>query len=341
MLSRKYAYRIFALKTSSRILGGACLCTLVGILIAGLWPFTARRKNEVTRIQGSNGVRFRNHAEIVSSGTFSGSASQPEGACSLEMWFAPDDVNNDILAFYTLTNPYQFRIRQSDESLLLIRANKNQGGLHTFYMGVDHVVKPGQKLLATITSTGKETALYINGELAELSADFGLTRNDFTGELMVGNTPLDNSSWSGQLLGLAIYSHDLGRKEVLEHYHLWADGSHPEISETDEMVALYTLNEQSGQTIHNQANLAPNLSIPEFYDVRQHVILKPFWKEYHSGWSYYRDITINIVGFIPFGFVFCAFLTRTLQIRRAALLSVFLGLMLSLTIEILQAFIPT
>ena len=48
----------------------------------------------------------------------------------------------------------------------------------------------------------------------------------------------------------------------------------------------------------------------------------------------------NIVGFIPFGFCFCACLSAH-KLRRAALATVVLGTLVSLAIEILQAYLPT
>ena len=36
--------------------------------------------------------------------------------------------------------------------------------------------------------------------------------------------------------------------------------------------------------------------------VEQQVLL-PAWDEYHPGWSYWKDVGINIGGFIPLGFV--------------------------------------
>ena len=47
----------------------------------------------------------------------------------------------------------------------------------------------------------------------------------------------------------------------------------------------------------------------------------------------------NVVGFVPLGFFFYAYLSYS--IRRAALVTVILGGAVSLTIEILQAYLPT
>jgi glycopeptide antibiotics resistance protein len=49
----------------------------------------------------------------------------------------------------------------------------------------------------------------------------------------------------------------------------------------------------------------------------------------------------NVVGFLPFGFCFYAYLVTRPSLKRATALTVALGTAASLTIEVLQAFLPT
>jgi len=70
------------------------------------------------------------------------------------------------------------------------------------------------------------------------------------------------------------------------------------------------------------------------------IFLEPFWKEFSMSRRYWNAAFKNIVGFIPFGFCFCACLSAR-KVRRAALATVILGGLVSLTIEILQAYLPT
>ncbi len=325
------------------ILGGISLCVLVGILFVGLWPFTAHPQNQVAWLENSNGLRFGDYADIVSSAGFSRSGSEQGGPCSLEMWLEPGvtDDTNTMLAFYTPENLFQFRIRQFNESLFLTRGANDQDHVRTVQIGVEHVLRHGRKLFLTITSDGKSTSIYENGELAQRSSHFGLTSKDFTGQLIVGNAPLENDSWSGELRGLAIYARDLNPEEILQHYQFWVSGEHPERSASKELIGLYTFDERSGRIIHNRANSGPDLFIPNSYEIGRYIILEPFWKEYHPGLGYYKNVAINIAGFIPLGFVFTAYLARIKEIRRAVLVSIVLGFTTSLTIEILQAYIPT
>jgi glycopeptide antibiotics resistance protein len=81
--------------------------------------------------------------------------------------------------------------------------------------------------------------------------------------------------------------------------------------------------------------------IPERFFVLRPWFLEPFWKEFHAGWSYWENVGVNIGGFIPLGFFFCAYLTLVWRMERATMVTVALGLLVSLTIEVSQAFLPS
>ncbi len=69
--------------------------------------------------------------------------------------------------------------------------------------------------------------------------------------------------------------------------------------------------------------------------------LEPPWKEFYPRWAYWKNVGINIGGFIPLGFFFCAYLTSVRQVSRPRLVTMILGAAASVTIEVLQAFLPT
>jgi VanZ family protein len=325
------------------ILGTTCLCVLVGILFVGLWPFTAHPTNQVKWLKTSNGLHFGDYGQIVSSGTFAQPSSRQERPCSLEMWFEPGltEDTNTMLAFYTVENPLQFRIRQFNESVFVIRGVKDEDHVRSLSIGVEHVLRQGNRVFLAVTSDGEDTSIYINGDLLLRSSQFGLNSNELRGQLIIGNAPWENDSWSGQFLGLAIYARDLSADEISQHYNLWASGKHPEISAKHDMIGLYTFDEGQGQTIHDLVKAGPDLFIPSSFEIGRQVILEPFWKEYHPAFNYYKDLAINIAGFIPLGFIFCAYFRRIGKIRHPVLVSITIGFATSLTIEILQAYIPT
>ena len=54
--------------------------------------------------------------------------------------------------------------------------------------------------------------------------------------------------------------------------------------------------------------------------------LEPFWKEFRSGWSYWKDVGVNVVGFIPLGFFFCSYFSLVRgESKHPALATIALG----------------
>ncbi len=74
------------------------------------------------------------------------------------------------------------------------------------------------------------------------------------------------------------------------------------------LVAQYAFNEGSGQVVHGVPGAAPDLYIPKIFKVPHKKMLMWPWEESHDKLEF-RDIAINIFGFVPFGFVFAAYLT--------------------------------
>ena len=81
--------------------------------------------------------------------------------------------------------------------------------------------------------------------------------------------------------------------------------------------------------------------IPETYTVLGQVFLENPWSEFSRSRDYWGAILKNIVGFIPFGCCFYSYVSLVRQTKRAAFATVILGSAVSLTIEVLQAFLPT
>jgi len=58
-------------------------------------------------------------------------------------------------------------------------------------------------------------------------------------------------------------------------------------------------------------------------------------------WGYWKNLLKNIVGFIPLGFCFYPYVSVVRLYKHPALITVILGFAVSLTIEVLQAYLPT
>jgi VanZ family protein len=317
-----------------------CVGVLGGIIVAGLAPFQSPR-NEVHWLANANGVRFGKHGTILSSGAFQMAGTEGEASSSIEIWLEPDrtEFSGTILAFSTPRNPLRFSLQQYTSTLILKRkilGRKNQN----IMAGTEGIFHKGRAVFITITSGAQQSALYVDGALMSTFPQFRLGK-DFTGQLVLATSPVANDNWRGGLSGLAIYHSELTPEQVLQHFSSWTKKGHLQLAERERAVALYVFNEHAGSVVHNAISGWPNLYIPQRYMLLHQVFLEPFWEEHEANWSHWKDILVNIVGFIPLGFVFFAYWSSVRPIRRAALVTLVLGFAVSITIEVLQSSLPT
>ncbi len=326
-------------KIQRMLLGAVCGFVLAGILVAGLWPFHAPR-NEVAWLNGSNGLSFGKHGSIVSVGGLSATRSRAGNACSLEIWLEPRQVDyaGTILAFYQpATRATTFAVRQSLSDLKLEGITKEGSPKQAkIFVDVFSSLKP---VFVTISSGDSGVAIYVDGGLVRKASNLRIPSAELTGQLVIGNAPSTADSWSGRLRGLAVYDRELSPSEVIQHFEDWTNGGRPVDGEG--AVAGYRFDEGKGNIVHNQITSAPTLLIPDRFFVLNQQFLERPWDEFRPDWHYWEDVAINIGGFIPMGFFFCAYFSATRKMRRAVWLTISMGFAVSLAIEVLQSFLPT
>jgi VanZ family protein len=324
----------------TRIPGLICVSVLLGILAAGLSPFQ-RPRNAVTWLTNENGVRFGRHATIWSAGTFPKADVQGVPSCSLEIWLQPESTSasNTLLAFYTPENPLQFLLQQYHE-LLIVRREIREDDSRTRIIGADGVFQRIEPVFVTLTSGPEITSMYVGGILARSFPRVPIGQG-CSGRLVIGTSPVGENNWSGLLKGLALYQQELTPGEVLQHYQTWTRLGRPKLSGNEHAIALYLFNERTGNTVRNDLGAGLNLYIPERFSLLHQRFLEPFWKEFRPIRSYWIDTLVNIVGFIPLGFCFCAYWSLVRPIKHPDLTTVVFGLAVSLTIDVLQSYLPT
>ena len=326
-----------------RVLAVICAAMLCCTLLVGLWPFSPHPKNQVAWLESGNGLRFGHHGTILSADAFKPTDLEGGAPCSLEIWFKPGliNVSNTMLAFYSPEKLVSFSLHQSTDDLVFQRQNgSRQGRVSEVHILVEDVLHQGTAAFITLTAGAQGTAIYVDGAPVNSYSYFGPSSRDFAGQLVVGDSPVESDSWSGDLRGLAIYDRELTSTEVIEHFNSWTKNGRPAISEKEGPAALYLFDERAGSVIHNRAGSAPDLYIPDHYLIARKPLLEVPWKEYQGGWGYYSKVLVNIGGFIPFGFVFCAYFSSALHLKHTQLKTILLGFTVSLTIEVLQVFIP-
>ena len=247
--------------------------------------------------------------------------------------------------FYTPENPNQFVLPQWSDVLLISHDTvnaKNKNKPKTVKIDLDHAFIAGTLLLVTITFGPNGTVVYIYGKWEQASPKFVISQRELLGQIVMGTSPIGYEPWSGDVLGLAIYSKELTAAEVQRHFKEWS--APPGVAPQDlrPAIACYTFTEGVGREIHNAAASGPNPVVPKNFTVPHKAFLQSPITEFvlTPKGTYLRDVLANLVGFVPLGFLFCAYCACARSRWQAIVYAILAGAILSFSIEVLQAYIP-
>jgi len=159
----------------------------------------------------------------------------------------------------------------------------------------------------------------------------------------VGNSVYGNNSWEGEIHGLAMYGYTVSDDEVASHFDRWSKELNFTFAKAYQSVLMYTFEEGKGTQALDQSGNGAHLEIPQKMQALQKRFLSVPWHNLRLNRSLYADLVANLIGFIPLGLV----LSVTLSLYRGQfdksvmVLSVLLCFLLSMGIEIGQAWIPS
>src|SRR6266581_1889282 len=207
-----------------KTLAAICLLILSIMIVAAFWPFTPHPANHVAWLGDENGLRFSGRGIILSSGTFEFPDSGTSAGVSLELWLEPlqEKYSNSLLAFSSPANPEQFRLRQSQNYLLILQESVPTSRHSAMtWLWVPHAFQARKRKFIAITSGGEGTTVYLDGIPGEKSPNFRISGKDFSGQLIVGGSPVAYDTWRGRLLGVALFGREVTAAQVSEHYQAW------------------------------------------------------------------------------------------------------------------------
>ena len=334
--------------------GTICLAVLLSILIAGLWPFNFFPKNNVAWLPDRDGVRFHGQG-IVTGPVIDQKQWQrlfQEGAITIEIRLRPELETAGspcILTLFDGKMPELFTIRQWRSHLVVWSrpddpADRKKG--MTFQeIGYRDALPKGQDVFLVIASDRSGTAIYVNGGPAKAYPRRSLLAAAPASDarLILGNSPSGEGYWTGDITGLAVYNRALPPEEATRDYEAWLRNDSFAIRQQAGLVALYPFYERQGETIRNAANPDEALTMPDMFRPLQRRTLEPPSPDLRLNQSFFQDVAVNILGFIPAGFFFAALLLKAFPKRRLAvcLAAVLIGTGLSVLIELAQGWLPT
>ena len=343
-MNRKKREQTIKQSRERELLVAACLGLWIGILAFGLWPFNFHPRNRVEWLP-NRGIVFENYGEAYSQSRWNRNNSTDTGdGFTVELWVRSHEENyHQVSGLLSIADslPECFTIAQSGPDVM-VRGQFQDAthGLAVRRFYIDDPFPQTQPQFITATSGPQGTELYLDGS-PKRKVPFTLTKKNFAGKILLGHNFVGHEPWSGDLLGLAIYSEALTEAEVSEDYSAWERNDKAELMKRPSVAALYLFDERAGNVIHNRAGNAPDIIIPQRFSVQHKTFLG--FSDLNRANLDLSDVVINILGFVPFGVFWCAFFQfgKHPGAARAILLTLILGAATSLTIELLQAYLPS
>jgi VanZ family protein len=332
--------------------GWLSLVMVAGYFVVGWWPFAFRPPNRVTWLADRPGLHFEpsgiayDAASLPALSSLSNAAG-PSANFTLELWVEPQIEPNtdvfDLLSIHNPSLPFDFVLCQWKKELLLRATVLSPPPPRRIpeVSGGDVLPKQTARFI-TVRGDAAGTGFYLDGLAAAHFPGFMVNAEALDGRLILGNEASGKHSWTGQLFGLAVYDRALDAAEIARHCTLWTQGHAGQLTNAPGLRALYLFDEGRGQQAEDSSGNRHEVTIPAVYQVVQKEFLIPPWKDLVDDHPDYPDIVANILGFVPFGF--CYFLYRRAlkpnQSAANALRAVLAGSAVSLTIEIIQAWLP-
>jgi hypothetical protein len=347
-------------RKGTKFIGAVFFAICLIMLAAAFWPFDFKPVNKVSWLSDRNGVNFYGQAIILSPPLWDNPQNSlfQNKSITIELLLRPSSEHSDvgighILSLYDGYDPDvlflgQWRNHLVIWSRLQIVQNRFQKPVKRrdfSEIGLSKALPKDTDQFLTLTSGIGGTSIYINGKLARAYPNYNVL-SQFAGspcQLVLGNSPNGSGYWTGYLSGLAIYDQALTASQVSESYQEWTDKGFPSTPKDHGSVALYHFNERKGAIVYNHMINGSHLSMPEVFQPLRRSILSAPWVPFNWDRSSLQDISINIVGFVPFGFFLAAFLFRMKQFRISILfpVTILVGFGFSLAIELIQVYLPS
>lgn len=320
----------------------------VGFLVVGLWPFAFHPPNRVAWLKDRAGLSFQPDGiayDPESTDWSAGGRPDQPATFTLELWLEPGQAPaRDVFDILTIDDgqfPSGIVLCQwKTELLFRMRDPADDRGFQE--VGPDSALAVHTPRLITVTVNPSGTTFYLDGSRLNQFPAFVVPRSYLNGRLILGNAARGKHPWTGNLFGLAMFNRALTASEVAQHQALWTSRQAERLAGEPGLAALYLLDEGKGSWAQDRSANRHRLLIPERFQLLRKRVLELPWGPNPIGMSDLDDIVINILGFVPFGFIVYRYrrLARPGSRVGNVVWAVGVGAMISLAIELTQVWLP-
>lgn len=335
----KFAHLVIALSGTVALMLAACF-----------WPFEMHPRNRVAWLQGQHGLLFSGMGQAVSRDPFPAVPRSPgERSLTIEVAVRPQETDSRrssfILTFVPDAGPTPLALAAWNNALRVHVAGPGggEGAKHRPWTYLGDALVQGKTSFVTVVAREQGTMVYLDGVLRGEYPETRLPAGAAPlGRLLLGNAPQGKSTWRGEILALAVYERALFAGEVALRHAAWASGTWPDLPTEGALLARYDFAEGSGAAAGSTGGLRNDVLIPAVFEPLRRTVLQPPQPGAKLKHHFNLDLALNIIGFVPLGFLALAVLGRASRLpeRRQSLAVVCSGFALSLAIELTQVFLP-
>lgn len=323
---------------------------LVITLIAGLDPKGYHFRNEVTWLANEPGLQFGRYGRAHTEPFVTPAIAEQLNAHGFTIELVttltnlPSSGFRILATFHSGDDGSQLLIGQWHQTLVAMNGDDYDHTRKFPRITADMPAPTTAPALITITTGPAGTSLYINGKREAIRGTLHLIlpSSPVPARLTLGASVHASNPWEADIRGLALYAHPLTRNDVTKHALHWAEQKSFAFAAADSPLLLYRFTERTGAVVKSEGELKADLILPSHLWALGRRALAPLSQHASQSRSDHEDTVINLLGFIPFGFTFALSLGVAVPGRtKKVILTTLVGLLLSLLIELAQAWLPS
>lgn len=325
--------------------GFLCLGMAIAFLVVGWWPFAPAPRNRVEWLRPGPGLDFHPPGIAYDEHLLPWSAASAKAGFTIELQIEaglePRTNVTHILTVHDDALPSRFALCQWKSELILRVPGPGQP--RGFREAGADVLPQRQPRVVMVVCGAAGTTFYADGRPVARFPRFVVPEDSLRGRLILGEAAAGKQAWTGRLRGVAIHHRALDAAEVTRRHRAWTVRDAAALAGDPAPAALYLFEEGAGAHAASRAGAQHRLEIPARYRVLQATPLV-LARDWAALWrTDARDIAVNLLGFVPFGFLVFHHrrLGRTHRVMGAAVFAVLAGGALSLIIEVGQVWLPT
>jgi hypothetical protein len=337
-------------KPRFKILAGFSVAILFGILFFGLTPKDFSFSNKANWLTDKSGIRFSKYGIAYTHPSVSLSAEKlsESNGFTIEISLKPKSFHeegfNFLFAIHAGNDRDQLLVGQYRSWVVIMNGDDYDHKRKTKRAAVNIASQNPQKTFLTITSGMEGSKVYVDGQLVHTQKDLilKLPKGDKP-RFLFGNSVYGRHSWMGDVYGFAFYGKILNTQDIMIHFNKWSKDQNFLFAKKDKPYILYLFDEKSEVRAFDHGGGNNDLKVSSRMHILEKQILSPPWIGFELNKSSIQDILLNLVGFIPLGFILAATLSQNNVVfkQHAVLMTVVFCFIVSLTIEVLQAWMPS